>query len=103
VSTTDELEQMLGDSIRALRVSRQFTRAELADRANVSLGALRNLETGAGATITTLVKTLRALDSTAWLSSLTPPPEAFDPLRLLAAREEEQRRTRGPRRVRHPR
>ena len=43
---TDELEQRLGERLRALRIQRDLTQAELAEAANVSLGALKRLERG---------------------------------------------------------
>ncbi len=100
MATTDELEQTLGDGIRAVRLARRLTQVELADRANVSLGALKHLESGAGSTTTTLVKVLRALDADDWLHRLGPPEQPFDPLALLEQRQREQRRAAGPRRVR---
>ena len=48
----------------------QLTQAEVAERANVSLGALRHLESGSGATVSTLVKVLRALGQEDWLDHL---------------------------------
>jgi transcriptional regulator with XRE-family HTH domain len=99
--TTEELEQTLGRGVRALRVSRRLTQVEVAERANVSLGALKHLEHGAGATTTTLVKVLRALEAEGWLETLAPPPQPFDPMKLLEERERRGRAT-GPSRVRRP-
>jgi transcriptional regulator with XRE-family HTH domain len=96
----DELEQVIGGHIRNLRINRGLTQVEAADRANVSLGALKHLEGGAGATVHTLVKVLRALNHEDWLDTLDPGTGAFDPLALLDAREQEGRaaRRRAPRR-----
>ena len=97
----DELEQALGRRVRAVRAARRLTQVELADRANVSVGALKHLEQGAGATISTLVKVVRALGEERWVDALGPEPEPFNPLDLL-----EQRRRAGsvrPTRVRHRR
>lgn len=99
---TEELEQSLGRRIRAVRIGRQLTQTELADLANVSVGALKHLESGAGATITTLIKVLRALGQEGWIDALGPAPEAFNPLQVLEARQ----RSTGPlraSRVRHRR
>jgi transcriptional regulator with XRE-family HTH domain len=99
----DRLEEVLGRHVRQARVHERLTQAEVATRANVSLGALRHLESGSGATVSTLVKVLRALGQEEWLTTLAnePDPTAFNPLHLLAAAENEQRaRTR---RVRRPR
>ena len=58
----------------------------LAPRANVSLGALQNLELGKGARIATLVQVLRALDREYWLDTLEPEP-LLGPLDLLEGRD----------------
>ena len=93
-------EEDLGQRLRALRVDARLTQRELADRANVSLGALKHLERGSGATTTTLAKVLHALGQESWIAALAPPAPAFSPLELL-----EQRRATPPERtrVRHPR
>jgi transcriptional regulator with XRE-family HTH domain len=83
---TDELEQRLGERLRALRIQRDLTQAELAESANVSLGALKRLERGLGSTTTTLVSVLRALDQERWLDALGPGPSTFNPLDVLEAR-----------------
>jgi transcriptional regulator with XRE-family HTH domain len=95
---SDELEKVIGGHIRNLRMGQGLTQAEVAERANVSLGALKHLESGAGATVHTMVKVLRALGHEDWLSTLEPRTEAFNPLDLLSAREREARAAR-PRRT----
>ena len=97
----EELERELGFRIRALRVAARLTQLELAESANVSVGALQHLESGAGATTGTLTKVLRALGRERWIDALGPTPDAFNPLRALEAREQ-QTATRGTR-VRHRR
>jgi len=98
--TPDDLERTLGRNVRAVRIAQRVTQLELAESANVSLGALKHLESGSGSTTTTLVKVLQALDKASWLDTLGPAPEAFNPLSLLEAREREARRPKGPPRVR---
>ena len=78
----DDLEHTLGTAIRARREHEGWTRAELADRANVSIGAVRNLELAYGANVTTLVRVVHALGEDDWLAALTPADE-FDPFELL--------------------
>jgi transcriptional regulator with XRE-family HTH domain len=99
----DKLEELLGRRVRQARIHEQLTQAEVATRANVSLGALRHLESGSGATVSTLVKVLRALGQEEWLTTLgsEPDPTVFNPLNLLAATETEQGAR--ARRVRRPR
>ncbi len=101
MTTTEELEQGLGRRVRALRVARELTQVELAERANLSVGAVKHLETGAGATTATLVKVLRALGAQGWLETLSPPPMPFDPLKLLEERQRRAPRVKGSQRVRH--
>jgi len=100
---TDELEKALGGHIRDLRIGGRLTQTELAERANVSVGALKNLESGSGATTTTLVKILRALDQERWIETLGPGPAPFNPLDLLEARQQQSRKAARPTRVRHQR
>jgi transcriptional regulator with XRE-family HTH domain len=99
----DRLEELLGRHVRQARVHKVLTQAEVAKRANVSLGALRHLESGSGATVSTLVKVLRALGQEEWLTTLANEPDqaSFNPLDLLSAAEAEQAaRTRRVRRRR---
>lgn len=95
----EAMERTLGDNVRAVRLSRRLTQTALAERANVSLGALKHLEQGSGATTRTLVKVLRALSAEDWLATLAPPAEPFDPMKMLEARQR-QEKPKGPRRVR---
>jgi transcriptional regulator with XRE-family HTH domain len=95
---SDQLEKVLGGRIRNLRIDQALTQAEVAEVANVSLGALKHLESGAGATVRTLVKVLQALGRQDWLDALEPQTHAFNPLDLLSAREREARAAR-PRRA----
>jgi transcriptional regulator with XRE-family HTH domain len=99
---SDQLEAALGARLRSLRIAKRLTQAELAEQANVSVGALKHLESGSGATTTTLVKVLAALGRADWIEMLAPPPTTFSPLELLDAREKQRKRER-PQRVRHQR
>ncbi len=100
---TEELEQRLGERLRALRIQRDLTQAELAEAANVSLGALKRLERGRGSTTTTLVRVLRALDQERWLDALGPAPSRFNPLDVLEARNRRAARSADAPRVRRRR
>lgn len=98
--TPEELEGTLGRNIRSVRIAQRLTQVEVADLANISLGALKRLEGGVGSTTTTLVKVLRALGQEGWLDALAPNPAPFNPLHLLEAREKQARQPKGPPRVR---
>jgi transcriptional regulator with XRE-family HTH domain len=85
--TTQEWLEEIGRNIKARRIESGVTQEELARRAGLGLGALKHLESGAGANLTTLVKVVRALGAEEWLSSLAPPPEpTVSPMQLLRER-----------------
>jgi transcriptional regulator with XRE-family HTH domain len=83
---TEELEERLGQQIRALRIAHHQTQAALAEAANVSIGAIKGLERGSGSTTSTLVKVLRALGEEGWIDALGPGPAPFNPLDVLESR-----------------
>lgn len=70
---TDQWVEKIGEQVQALRVQRELQQVELAQMANVSRGALQNLEQGKGATLTTLIKVVRALGEERWLGDLDRP------------------------------
>lgn len=72
---TDEFEAALGAQIRRARLRQDIDQMTLAQRASVSVGSVRNLESGRGARLTTLVRVLLALGLTDWLQTLEPEPE----------------------------
>lgn len=82
--TTDEWEAVIGAEVRAARIDAQLDQVTLAARADVSLGAVKNLEAGKGSTIKTLVRVVRALGRTEWLESLTP-PITVSPMAMLTS------------------
>ena len=101
VASTEEWERRIGQAGRQLRLRTELTQAELAERSNVSLSAVKNFEAGRGSSLTTVVRLARALGRSDWLEAFGPPAPAFSPLAVL----EERRRAEAaaPRRVRHPR
>jgi transcriptional regulator with XRE-family HTH domain len=98
MSQFDDLEITLGESVRARRIDQRLTQVELAARANVSLGAVKNLENGRGSTTKTLVRVVHVLSQDHWLSALAPSETNFNPLVLLESPSSKNERA--PRRVR---
>lgn len=90
MNTPEELEQIVGDGIKTLRLNANMTREEVCRQAGISLNALKNLENGDGTTLNTLVKVLRVLKRTGWLDSLAPLP-TINPLTLTARQNPRQR------------
>lgn len=95
--TPAELEAALGQGVRARRIAAGLSQAELADRANVSVGAVHHLERGKGASTKTLTRALAALGAEGWIDQLAPPPPTFNPLDLLESRHREAHVTTAPR------
>jgi transcriptional regulator with XRE-family HTH domain len=86
--TVDEWEEAFGEQVRRLRLSRNIDQATLAELADISVGAVSNLERGKGSSLKTLVAILRALDRTDWLESLAP-AVAVSPMQMLRAKQKE--------------
>lgn len=84
--TTGEWEAELGAQVRRARLLEDVSQASLARTADISIGALRNLEAGHGSSVQTLVRVLRALRRTDWLESLEPAPE-ISPIAMARALE----------------
>lgn len=80
--TTDEWEAELGQHLRALRLRQNIDQRQLAERADVALNVVKRLESGKGATVTSLVKVLRALGREEWLGALAP-QVTVSPLHML--------------------
>jgi len=91
--TVEEWEFELGEQMRALRLRANLDQVSLAGRAGIGLTAVKNLESGKGATLKTLIKTLRALDRADWLASLAP-SVSISPLQMLKTKAARQRASR---------
>lgn len=90
----DAILKELGDRLRQQRLNRDISQVALAARAGVSLGTLRNAEAGAGSSMTTLIRLLRALGMLHRLEALLPEPEP-SPLQLLQLKGEARMRSSG--------
>ncbi len=91
--TPDEWEVELGQQLRTLRLRQDLDQRHLAERAGVSLNAVKHLESGRGSTLSSLIKVLRALGREDWLETLAP-PVTISPLQMLKAKPRRQRASR---------
>jgi transcriptional regulator with XRE-family HTH domain len=98
--TPSEMEARVGESIRKLRLHRNIDQATLAERAGISRSALRNLESGKGSTLHTLMSILRVLGRESWLDTLAPIP-SIDPM-TMPRRASIRQRASSPRRPQRP-
>lgn len=97
--TLDELEEVLGQQFRSLRLRNDTDQRTLAQSAGISLSALRNLETGRGVTLRTMLAVVRALDRTEFLNMLAPEP-TVSPMQMLKATKAPRQRAYTPRKSR---
>ncbi len=91
--TPEEWEAELGRQLRDLRLRQNLDQRQLAERAGVALNAVRHLEGGQGATLSSLTKVLRALGRAEWLETLVL-PVTISPLQMLKAKPRRQRASR---------
>lgn len=88
----DELQVALGERLKRLRLNRNLDQRTTAEKAGISERALRNLESGHGSTVETMLRTLKALDYLQGIDMLAP-EASVNPLDLL-------RQSKAPQRVR---
>lgn len=88
--TPAELEAELGERLKTLRIHRNLDQATLSARAGISVRTLRNLESGAGSSLRTLIEVVRALERESWLELIAPVP-SINPLMLTRTAAPRQR------------
>jgi len=93
ISTPQELEAILGENVKALRLQKNLDRQTLCHHAGISQNALRHLEGGKGATLKTLIRVIRALDRESWLASIAP-QISINPLHMIREKRPRQRASR---------
>lgn len=88
--TLAELEVALGENLRSLRLHRNIDQKTLAERAGISVRAIKNLEGGLGSTLKSLICVLRALGREDWLKTIAP-VASINPLMMTRSAEPRQR------------
>ncbi|QIL84095.1 helix-turn-helix transcriptional regulator [Diaphorobacter sp. HDW4A] len=84
------MEIGLGEKLKLLRLNKNIEQKTLAARAGVSVRALRNLESGGGTTVKTLLSVVRALGRESWLDTVAPVP-TVNPLTFTSRATQRQR------------
>jgi transcriptional regulator with XRE-family HTH domain len=88
--TIEEWEALIGEHVRNVRIASDLDQQRLSELANVSVGAVSNLERGKGSSLKTLVAVVRAVERTDWLESLAP-PITVSPIQMLRAKQRSPR------------
>ncbi|MBY0497787.1 MAG: helix-turn-helix domain-containing protein [Cyanobacteria bacterium] len=86
----DELEAQLGEQLRSLRIRKNIDQRVLAERAGIALNAVKNLESGRGATVRSLVEVLRTLGRADWIGTLSP-HVSISPVQMLLTKSPRKR------------
>lgn len=93
LETIESIERDLGRRLEALRLARNINQTQLAEEAGVSRRTITRLENGAGVSLDTLIRVLRALGLAERLASLLPDP-AVRPIDRVRLRGQERKRAR---------
>ena len=91
--TAVELEERLGQLLRELRLLKNLDQITLAERSGVSLNALKHLESGRGARVSSLIKILRGLERADWIETIAP-VVSISPMQMLKRGMRERKRAR---------
>jgi transcriptional regulator with XRE-family HTH domain len=100
IKSTSDYEALLGEQIKRLRIARDIDQLSLASQANISVGAIKNLESGKGSSLKTLILVLRALNQENWLTMLAP-ATTVSPLQMLRDQKLNAPRQRASRKGQH--
>ena len=74
IRTPEELEAEVGHHLKTLRVHKNLDQATVSAQAGISVRSLRNLESGCGSSLHTLILVLRVLGRETWLDTIAPVP-----------------------------
>lgn len=92
--TDDAIIKAIGEYIRFVRLDRNLTQEQLANRAGVHRTTIRDLELGKRSTLLTLIQVLRSLDQLQTLKNFKVSKE-LSPLELAKLEIKERKRARG--------
>ena len=95
IKTPHELELLLGENLKRLRLQKSLHQKVLSDQAGISVSALKNLENGEGASVKTLIRVIRALDRENWIEAVAP-QVSINPLHMV---QDKSARQRAPRKI----
>ena len=98
MTTSRQWEGELGRQIRTLRLRQNLDQQQLAERAGIALNAVKNLESGKGSTLRSMIQALRVLDKLDWLHALAP-TVSISPVQMLGAKTPRRRASRKRRKV----
>lgn len=94
--SNSEIEKELGKRIKARRIDRQLSQADVAEHSGLSRRTITSIENGGGSTLSTLIAVLRALNSLETLDGFLPDPGP-SPMDAIKLREQPRKYAYKPR------
>jgi putative transcriptional regulator len=93
MATSQQIEQEIGQRLARLRLTRNVTQADLADKAGIGVRTLRRLEAGDPSTLDTFLRVAMALDLEDVILSALPEGE-IRPIERVSQKGGERKRAR---------
>jgi len=93
IANVDLIVKDLGARLARIRLSRNISQGDLAEKAGITRRTLSRFETGQGATLDTMVRVLRGLGLESHLEALLPNPD-IQPVQRHNSKTLERRRAR---------
>ena len=94
--SNSQIEQELGKRLKAYRLDRNLSQAEVSTRSGLSRRTITAIENGEGSTLGTLIAILRALDALDTLETFLPDP-GISPMAMLKLRDDTRKYASKPR------
>jgi len=74
IATSEQIEEFLCGQLKRIRLSRNFTQTQLAQKSGLAFGTIKRLEGGHSVSLNTFIRILMALDLQQNLETLLPDP-----------------------------
>ena len=93
IATSEQIEEFLCGQLKRIRLSRNFTQTQLAQKSGVAFRTVKRLEGGQSVSLNTFIRVLIALDLQQNLETLLPDP-TIRPIERVNTGGSERRRAR---------
>ena len=101
--TTGEQLVEIGKALRERRLQSRLTQEQVARGAEISVGAVKNLENGKGSSVRSLLRVTRLYGIESWVHTLSPPAATtVSPMQLLRQQQSRHNRRTSRRAPRSP-
>lgn len=93
IATSEQIEKFLYGQLKRIRLSRNFTQTQLAQKSGVAFRTVKRLEGGQSVSLNTFIRVMMALDLEQNLETLLPDP-AIRPIERVNTGGSERKRAR---------